>query len=117
MDDLRAVEDRHVIAPAGKLPISIERGEGLHVWDERSVRYLDLYGGHAVALVGHSHPRVAAAVAAQASKLFFYTNAVYSSVRGRAARSRRPTRWRGSSKRRCISARRRCGITPYRAAG
>jgi acetylornithine/succinyldiaminopimelate/putrescine aminotransferase len=86
MDDLRAVEDRHVIAPAGKLPIAIERGEGLHVWDERSVRYLDLYGGHAVALVGHSHPKVANAVAAQAKKLFFYTNAVYSSVRARAAR-------------------------------
>jgi acetylornithine aminotransferase/acetylornithine/N-succinyldiaminopimelate aminotransferase len=84
-EDLRKVEDRHTIGTAARLPLTLERGEGVWVWDDEGNRYLDLYGGHAVALAGHSPPSVARAIAEQAQKLLFYSNAVYSPVRARAA--------------------------------
>jgi acetylornithine aminotransferase/acetylornithine/N-succinyldiaminopimelate aminotransferase len=48
-------------------------------------RYLDLYGGHAVAGTGHCHPRVVQAIREQTEKLLFYSNLVYSETRARAA--------------------------------
>ncbi len=66
-------------------PIEIESAQGvwLHTRDGR--RVLDCYGGHAVAALGHSHPRWVAALAHQAKTLAFQTNAVALSVRSRAA--------------------------------
>lgn len=37
-------------------PVNIVRGKGCEVYDEKGQAYLDLYGGHAVISVGHSHP-------------------------------------------------------------
>jgi acetylornithine aminotransferase/acetylornithine/N-succinyldiaminopimelate aminotransferase len=84
-ENLRALEDRHTIGITAKLPLALERGEGFWVWDDQGNKYLDLYGGHAVALAGHSPPEVVAAIAEQAKKLLFYSNAVYSAARARAA--------------------------------
>lgn len=67
------------------LPISLERGEGCYVWDSDGKRYLDMYAGHAVASTGHAHPRVASAIAEQASKLIFYSNVVELEIRRRAS--------------------------------
>ncbi|MHC4820025.1 MAG: aminotransferase class III-fold pyridoxal phosphate-dependent enzyme, partial [Planctomycetota bacterium] len=53
------------------------RGEGSFLWDVDGTRYLDLYGGHAVALLGHNPPRVSDALARQARELFFYSNVVH----------------------------------------
>ncbi len=61
------------------------RGEGVHVIDREGRRYLDFYGGHAVALLGYGHPRLVAALDAQARRLFFQSNAVAVDVRRRAA--------------------------------
>ena len=61
------------------------RGEGVWLYASDGQKYLDLYGGHAVAGTGHSHPHVVAAIAEQAEKLLFYSNLVYSDVRARAA--------------------------------
>jgi acetylornithine/succinyldiaminopimelate/putrescine aminotransferase len=58
-------------------------GVHLHTRDGRQV--LDLYGGHAVAALGYSHPRLLAALAAQAKSLIFQSNAVPLEVRARAA--------------------------------
>ena len=58
-------------------------GVHLHTRDGRQV--LDLYGGHAVAALGYSHPRLLAALAAQAKLLLFQSNAVPLEVRARAA--------------------------------
>jgi len=66
-------------------------GVHLHTRDGRQV--LDLYGGHAVAALGYSHPRLLAALAAQAKSLLFQSNAVPLEVRARAAR--RLTRFAG----------------------
>ena len=52
------------------------RARGCRVWDADGVEYLDLYGGHAVISVGHSHPYYIAAVKEQLDKIGFYSNAV-----------------------------------------
>lgn len=68
-----------------KLPLVIERGDGCWVYTAEGERYLDLYGGHAVASTGHCHPRLVARLKAQAEALIFYSNVVYNSSRARAA--------------------------------
>ncbi len=82
--DILAMEDRHQVPTYSKFPIAVVRGEGSFVWDADGRRYLDLYGGHAVALAGHCHPRVVAAIRAQAGRLLFYSNVVYNDVRAAA---------------------------------
>lgn len=49
---------------------------GCRVWDDRGVEYLDLYGGHAVISVGHSHPDYVAALSSQLGRIGFYSNSV-----------------------------------------
>ena len=66
-------------------PLTLVRGEGSTVWDADGTSYLDLYGGHAVASTGHSHPEVVRAIAEQAKALLFYSNVVAIPVRTRAA--------------------------------
>ena len=56
--------------------ITIDRGEGCHVWDDKGQEYLDLYGGHAVISIGHCHPHYVEALTRQAQKLGFYSNSV-----------------------------------------
>jgi acetylornithine/succinyldiaminopimelate/putrescine aminotransferase len=67
------------------MPIAAERGEGVWIYTSDGDKYLDLYGGHAVAGTGHCHPHVVNALRAQATQLLFYSNLVYSSARARAA--------------------------------
>jgi acetylornithine/succinyldiaminopimelate/putrescine aminotransferase len=67
------------------LPLEVERGEDVHVFDASGRRYLDLYAGHAVCSTGHCHPRVVKAIQDQAAKLLFYSNVVGSKIRDRAA--------------------------------
>ncbi|MDE7155042.1 MAG: aminotransferase class III-fold pyridoxal phosphate-dependent enzyme [Muribaculaceae bacterium] len=56
--------------------IEINRGKGCHVYDNKGTEYLDLYGGHAVISIGHSHPHYLDALSKQAAKLVFYSNSV-----------------------------------------
>ncbi len=56
------------------------RGEGSYVFDKDEKKYLDLYGGHAVISVGHSHPAYANAICDQVRKLGFYSNSVKNSL-------------------------------------
>lgn len=82
---IKCVEEKYQLNTYAKLPLSVERGEGVWVYDIAGRKYLDLYGGHAVALTGHCHPKVVNAVREQAGKLIFYSNVVYSSIRARAS--------------------------------
>lgn len=59
--------------------------EGVTIRARDGAEYLDFYGGHAVALLGHSHPTLVRTLHEQASRLFFQTNAVPLEVRERAA--------------------------------
>jgi len=85
LDETIALEERYQLATYKKMPIVAERGEGVWIYTREGDKYLDLYGGHAVAGTGHSHPHVVAAIKAQAEKLLFYSNLVYSTTRARAA--------------------------------
>jgi acetylornithine aminotransferase/acetylornithine/N-succinyldiaminopimelate aminotransferase len=67
------------------MPVVAERGEGVWIYASNGERYLDLYGGHAVAATGHCHPGVVKAITQQAGKLLFYSNLVYSEARARAS--------------------------------
>jgi acetylornithine aminotransferase/acetylornithine/N-succinyldiaminopimelate aminotransferase len=67
------------------MPVAAVRGRGSWVETSEGERFLDLYGGHAVAATGHCHPHVVEAIRAQAGELLFYSNLVYSEVRARAA--------------------------------
>jgi len=80
-----ATEDQFQLATYKKMPIAAERGEGVWIYTSESEKYLDLYGGHAVAGTGHCHPHVVKAIREQAGNLIFYSNLVYSSTRARAA--------------------------------
>jgi acetylornithine/succinyldiaminopimelate/putrescine aminotransferase len=81
-----------------QFPFTLARGEGNYVWDTRGNRYLDLYGGHAVCLTGHSHPKVVAAIKRQAEELLFYSNVAPMEIRDEACRKLRafapPGSWR-----------------------
>ena len=56
--------------------VTIERGSGCYVYDDKGTEYLDLYGGHAVISIGHCHPLYLKALQEQAAKLAFYSNSV-----------------------------------------
>jgi acetylornithine/N-succinyldiaminopimelate aminotransferase len=86
IDDPLALEDAWTLPTYAKPPVALVRGENATVWDADGRAYLDLYGGHCVALLGHCPPRVVEAVRQQASELLFYSNAMYSPVRAEAAR-------------------------------
>ncbi|MBR6640151.1 MAG: aspartate aminotransferase family protein [Muribaculaceae bacterium] len=65
--------------------IEIVKGEGCYTYDAEGNKYLDLYGGHAVISVGHSHPHYLNALQEQASKLVFYSNSVINSLQQKLA--------------------------------
>lgn len=60
--------------------VEIVSGKGRHTYDTNGVEYLDLYGGHAVISIGHSHPHYLKALNKQAEKLVFYSNSVHNSL-------------------------------------
>jgi len=83
---IKQIEDEYQIATYKKMGVAVERGRGSWVWTSEGDKYLDLYGGHAVCATGHSHPHVVEAIKQQADKVLFYSNLVYSEIRGRAAK-------------------------------
>lgn len=60
--------------------IEIVKGKGCRVYDAEGTEYLDLYGGHAVISVGHSHPYYVAKITDQLNKLGFYSNSVINNL-------------------------------------
>ncbi len=64
-----AVENAHMPPFFAKTPISIERGEGVWVWDEDGRRYLDLTAGWGVTSIGHAHPVIVRALAEQGARI------------------------------------------------
>ncbi|MCX7983256.1 MAG: aspartate aminotransferase family protein [Syntrophales bacterium] len=58
-----------------KLPLSIERGEGVYVWDEKGHRYLDFTAGWGVTSLGHAHPVICDALQRQSKKIWQTPNA------------------------------------------
>ena len=85
LSKIAAREERYQLATYKKMPIVAERGEGVWIYTSEGDKYLDLYGGHAVAGTGHCHPHVVARIRAQSERLLFYSNLVYSEARAQAA--------------------------------
>lgn len=67
--DAYLIETRHGAGVYAKHPVTIVRGEGALLFDAQGNAYLDCTSGHGVANLGHGHPKVAAAIAAQAQRL------------------------------------------------
>lgn len=84
-DPIKQQEDKFQLATYKKMSIAVERGRGSWVWTSDGEKYLDLYGGHAVCGTGHSHARIVKAIKEQAENILFYSNLVYSEIRGRAS--------------------------------
>ena len=65
--------------------VNIVKGEGCKVWDDKGQEYLDLYGGHAVISIGHSHPHYVEKVGQQLQTLGFYSNSVQNKLQAEVA--------------------------------
>lgn len=57
--------------------ITIVKAQGSYVWDDNGVQYLDMYGGHAVISIGHTHPHWVKRISDQLNKIAFYSNSVH----------------------------------------
>ena len=57
-------------------PIAITKAQGSLVWDDKGQEYLDMYGGHAVISIGHTHPHWVSRIEDQLHKIAFYSNSV-----------------------------------------
>jgi acetylornithine/N-succinyldiaminopimelate aminotransferase len=78
-------EDRYTPPFFKKIPISIERGEGVYVWDEEGNRFLDFTAGWGVTCLGHAHPAITNALQEQGKKIIQNPNSglTYSPIRAR----------------------------------
>lgn len=78
-------ENTHMPPFFTKIPVSIDRGEGVYVWDEEGNRYLDLTSGWGVTCIGHAHPVIRNALMEQAGRIVQNPNSglTYSPARAR----------------------------------
>lgn len=66
-------------------PLEPVKGLGAKLWDKDGREYLDMYGGHAVISIGHSHPAYVKSVGEQLGNLGFYSNSVVNSLQNKLA--------------------------------
>jgi acetylornithine/N-succinyldiaminopimelate aminotransferase len=57
--------------------VTVAKAAGVHLWDEQGQQYLDMYGGHAVISIGHTHPHWVQRIEAQLKAIAFYSNSVH----------------------------------------
>jgi predicted acetylornithine/succinylornithine family transaminase len=76
-DDVVAREAAHFLPVVRRLPVALVSGRGSRVWDVAGREYVDLTGGWGVTAIGHCHPELVEAIAAQAGRLMQTTNAFY----------------------------------------
>jgi predicted acetylornithine/succinylornithine family transaminase len=78
--------DKYLMQVSRRLPVTFVRGQGCLVYDDAGNEYLDLVAGIAVNLLGHAHPDVATAVAAQAKTLIHTSNLYFTQPQVELAR-------------------------------
>eukprot|EP00908_Phaeocystis_cordata_P022234 Transcript_4658.p1 GENE.Transcript_4658~~Transcript_4658.p1 ORF type:complete len:477 (+),score=218.83 Transcript_4658:100-1431(+) len=76
------LEEKHGAHNYHPLPVVLERGEGVHVWDVDGRRYLDFLSAYSAVNQGHAHPKILAALTEQAGKLTLTSRAFHNSVLG-----------------------------------
>ena len=76
----RAIDSRpaHSAPNYAPLPVVLTRGEGLYLWDTAGKRYVDMMSAYSAVSLGHAHPRILAALTAQANRLAVPSRAYYS---------------------------------------
>jgi predicted acetylornithine/succinylornithine family transaminase len=85
LDNLRALESRHIVPTYKRQPVVFVRGSGARLYDAEGREYLDLLSGIGVASLGHAHPGLASVLADQASTLLHTSNLYYHPLQGEAA--------------------------------
>jgi acetylornithine/N-succinyldiaminopimelate aminotransferase len=83
--NVMALETDHVLQVYRRGPVVFERGRGCRLFDSDGRSYLDFVSGVGVASLGHGHPRLAAAIADQASTLLHTSNLFYHPLQGEVA--------------------------------
>jgi acetylornithine/N-succinyldiaminopimelate aminotransferase len=58
------------------IPVTLVKAEGCKLWDDQGQEYLDLYGGHAVISIGHTHPHYVKRIKDQLDQIAFYSNSI-----------------------------------------
>ncbi|MFK5958050.1 MAG: aminotransferase class III-fold pyridoxal phosphate-dependent enzyme [Lutibacter sp.] len=61
------------------------KAKGAYVWDENNTKYLDLYGGHGVISIGHTHPHYVNLLSEQLTKIGFYSNSIQNPLQQKLA--------------------------------
>ena len=80
-----ALESEHVLQVYKRNPVVFERGRGCHLYDAQGRGYLDLISGVGVCALGHANPRLAAAIAEQATTLIHTSNLYFHPLQGELA--------------------------------
>ncbi|MBV9488132.1 MAG: aspartate aminotransferase family protein [Verrucomicrobia bacterium] len=83
--DTRQLFAEYVVPNYGRYDVVFVRGEGTRVWDENGKVYLDFGAGIAVSTLGHAHPRMVEALAAQSAQLIHTSNLYYTRPQGELA--------------------------------
>ena len=78
--------DNYIIPSVGRLPLSFVEGKGSWLTEENGEKYLDMYPGWGVNIVGHCHPEVVAAIQEQAGKLLHAPNNYLLPLQGQLAK-------------------------------
>jgi len=78
MSDKIALERRYGATNYSPLPVVLSRGEGVWLWDDQGRRYLDMLSAYSAVSFGYGHPRLLAALNAQAARLAVTSRAFYS---------------------------------------
>jgi len=85
MDDVQALEARHVLQTYRRQPITFVRGEGVRLYDTENREYYDLLSGIGVASLGHGHRGLSNAIATQADTLLHTSNLFFHPLQGQLA--------------------------------
>jgi ornithine--oxo-acid transaminase len=83
--ELIALEDRYNAHNYHPLPVVLERGKGVYVWDVEGKRYYDFLSAYSAVNQGHCHPRIIGALTEQAQKLTLTSRAFYNNLLGEYA--------------------------------
>lgn len=76
-EQLIEIERKNFIQVYNRLPIVVDKAENVWIWDKDGTKYLDLLGGIAVNILGHSHPAITKAILEQANKYLHLSNYFY----------------------------------------
>jgi len=83
--ELIELENRYNAHNYHPLPVVLERGRGVYVWDVEGKRYYDFLSAYSAVNQGHCHPRLIAALTEQAQKLTLTSRAFYNNLLGEYA--------------------------------